>query len=67
MIATHLIFYRSQLIYMTISTCKFSACPFQCGDRLYTSVSDVCRRQMLTYKDDPRTEGIKIFIIVVVP
>ena len=27
--------------------------PFQCGGRLYTSESDVCRRQILTYKDDP--------------
>ena len=26
----------------------------QCGDRLYTSESDVCRRQILTYKDGPR-------------
>ena len=30
----------------------------QCGDRLYTSESDV-RRQILTYKDDPRTVGVK--------
>ena len=30
--------------------------PFQCGDRLYTSESDVCRRQILAYKDGPRTE-----------
>ena len=29
---------------------------FQCGDRVYTSESDVCRRQILTYKDGPRTE-----------
>ena len=33
---------------------------------LYTSESDVCRRQILTYKD-PRTEGIKIFIVAVDP
>ena len=32
---------------------------FQCGDRLYTSESDVCRRQILTYKDGPRTERVK--------
>ena len=37
------------------------------GDRLYTSESDVCRRQILTYKDDPRTERMKIFIIAVDP
>ena len=37
--------------------------PFQCGNRLYTSESDVCRRQILTYKDGPRTERIKIFIM----
>ena len=28
----------------------------QCGDRLYTSETDVCRRQILAYKDCPRTE-----------
>ena len=28
-------------------------------DRLYTSTSDVFRRQILTYKDDPRAEKIK--------
>ena len=32
---------------------------FQCGDRLYTSESGVYRRQILTYKDDPRTEKVK--------
>ena len=37
---------------------------FQCGDRLYTSQSDVYRRQILTYKHDPRTEGIKLCIMV---
>ena len=30
--------------------------PFQHGDRLYTLESDVCRRQILTYKAGPRTE-----------
>ena len=29
---------------------------FQCGDRPYTSESDVYRRQILTYKDGHRTE-----------
>ena len=28
---------------------------------------DVCRRQILTYKDGPRTERIKIFLMVVDP
>ena len=32
------------------------------GERLYTSESDVCRRQILTCKDGPRTERIKIFL-----
>ena len=32
---------------------------FQCGDRLYTSESDVYRRQTLTHKDDPRAERLK--------
>ena len=40
---------------------------FQRGDRLYTSESDVCRRQILTYKDDPHTERIKTFIMAVNP
>ena len=31
----------------------------QCGDRLYTSDSDVCRRQILTTKVDPRAVGAK--------
>ena len=39
--------------------------PFQYGDRFYTSESDVCRRQILTYKDDPRTERIKIFLMAI--
>ena len=32
---------------------------FLCGDRLYTSESDVYRRHILTYKDDPRTGRVK--------
>ena len=35
--------------------------PLQRGNRLYTSESDICRHQILTYKDDPRAEIIKIF------
>ena len=31
---------------------------FSAGNRLYTSESDVCRRQILTYKDGPRTERV---------
>ena len=34
-------------------------------DRLHTSGSTVCRRQVQTYKDGPYTERIKIFIVVV--
>ena len=41
--------------------------PVQSGDRFYTSESDVCRRQILTYKDGPRTEGIKILIMALDP
>ena len=29
---------------------------FHCGDHLYTSESEVYRRQILRYKDDPRAE-----------
>ena len=41
--------------------------PFQRGDRLYTSESDVCRRQILTYKDGLRAEINTIFIMSVDP
>ena len=41
--------------------------PSRGRNRLYTSKSDVCRRQILTYKDDFRAERIKIFIMVVDP
>ena len=41
--------------------------PFQRGDRLYTSESDVYRRHIVTYKDGPRTERSKIFLVVVDP
>ena len=33
---------------------------FQCGDRLYSSESDVYRRQILTYKEGPRTERVNM-------
>ena len=39
--------------------------PFQCGDRFYTSDSDVYRRQVLTSKVNPRTEKVKIFTMAV--
>ena len=32
---------------------------FQCGDRIWKSESDVCRRQILTSKDGPRIERVK--------
>ena len=32
---------------------------FQCGDRLYTSESDVYRRQILTYKDVPALKELR--------
>ena len=35
--------------------------------RLYTSESDVCRRQILTYKDGPRAEKNTIFLVAVDP
>ena len=31
---------------------------FQCGERHYTSESDVYIRPILTYKDGPRTERV---------
>ena len=33
------------------------------GDRLYTSESDVYRRQILTYKDDPRADRVKVQVM----
>ena len=38
---------------------------FQRGDRLYTSESDVYRRQILTYKDDPLAEGLTMMAGVI--
>ena len=35
------------------------------GDHLYTSESDVCWRQILMYKNGPRTERTTIFIMAV--
>ena len=35
--------------------------PFQRGDRLYTSESDVCRHQILTYEDSPALKELKYF------
>ena len=32
---------------------------FQCGDRLWTSESDVYRRQILTFNVGPRTESVQ--------
>ena len=32
-------------------------------DRLYTTEFDVCGRQILTSKVDPRTERIKLFLM----
>ena len=41
---------------------------FHCGDRLYTSESDVYRRQILTYKDGPCADMVKhmaiLFVII---
>ena len=47
-------------------TCMYGDYPFQRGDRLWTSESDVWRRQILTSKVNPRAERIK-FIIAVEP
>ena len=43
---------------------QYKGYPHQRGDRFYSSE---CRRQILTYKDDPRTERIKICIMAVDP
>ena len=51
----------------SLKHCLFGVSPFMRGDRLYTPESDVCRRQILTYKDDPRTERIKLFVMIVDP
>ena len=47
--------------------CTDSGLPFQRDDRLYTSESDVCRRRILTHKECPSAEIIKIFIMAVDP
>ena len=51
----------------SLEHCLFGVIPFLRGDRLYTPESVVCRRQILTYKDDPRTESIKLFVMIVDP
>ena len=38
---------------------------FQRGDSFYTSESDVCRRQILAYKDGPRAERIERQCIII--
>ena len=38
---------------------------FLLQDRLHTSESDICRRQILRYKNDPRTERIIIFLMAI--
>ena len=40
--------------------------PFQRGGRFHTSESDVCTRQILTYKNGPRTKK-NIFLMAVDP
>ena len=37
---------------------------FQCGDRLYALESYVYKRQILTFKDDPRAERVKYEIVM---
>ena len=59
-----LTFYSS---FLALRMNKISEHGYQRGDRLYTSESDVCRRQILTYKDGPRTERIKIFLMAADP
>ena len=39
--------------------------PLQREDRLQSSESDVCRRQILTSKVDPHTVRVNIFIMIV--
>ena len=38
---------------------------FPWEDRLYTSGSDVYRRQILTYNDDPRAEKFTFIVIFI--
>ena len=47
--------------------CNLLRLTFQRGDCLYTSESDVSRRQILTYKDDPRIKIVKICQMAVDP
>ena len=52
--------YDNACVYTEVHTRCVSVKPLQCGDRLYTSESDVCRRQILTCKVDPRTVRVNI-------
>ena len=64
-----IIIYYSLIIvcYWWIIMGKFKHQPLQCGDRLSSSESDVCRRHILTTQVDPRTLRETIFIMVVYP
>ena len=59
------LFYNQSIFFvplkLAIAKAMMPTSPFQCGDRLYTSESDVCRRQIMTCKDGPCTEWIKTF------
>ena len=44
------------------STAIINICILSVRGQLYTSESDVCRRQILTYKDGPRTERVNIYL-----
>ena len=50
------------VLYHIISVYRYIYYPFWRGARLYTSVSHVRKRQILTYKESPRTERVKMFI-----
>ena len=55
-----------EIFYMALSQAALNL--LKRSDLIYlTSESDVYRRQILTYKDDPRTERIKIFTMAVDP
>ena len=65
--ATSTSMYTRWLKYPYVPNYNISNWPFQRGKRVYTSEYDVCRRQILTFKVDPRADSMKLFLLVVDP
>ena len=66
----YILYFNSVLPRLPMEMFNFFNADISCiltRDRLYMSESYVCRRQILTSKNDPRTERIDILIMAVDP